>query len=184
VLGDVVEVELAAGRLEAEGRLADLFDTHHLRLYRLARRLVSSADEARDIVQDTFLRAARSSRSIPRGSGAEEAWLVRVLTNLCRDRWRRRGTRQRLEAHHQIAAGRMSAPSSEGALIARDIVYTALDTLDPRRRAVIVLFELEGKAIVEIARLLGITPVTVRWHLSRGRKELLTQVKSLNRGKS
>jgi DNA-directed RNA polymerase specialized sigma24 family protein len=35
-----------------------------------------------------------------------------------------------------------------------------------------VMYELEGAAIPAIARLLGVTPVTVRWHLSRGRKEL------------
>src|SRR5262245_57488336 len=76
-------------------RLGLLFAAHHQRLYRLARRLSGSADEARDLVQDTFLRAARAPRSVPAGPPAEEAWLVRVLINLCRDRWRQTANRGR-----------------------------------------------------------------------------------------
>ena len=70
-------------------RLGTLFDTHHQRLFRLARRLSGSSEDARDVVQETFLRAARSPGSVPHGTPNEEAWLVRVLINICRDRWRR-----------------------------------------------------------------------------------------------
>src|SRR5881628_389795 len=71
-------------------RLAALFAAHVERLYRLARRLVPSADDALDLVQETFLKAARSSESIPSGSNDAEAWLVRVLVNIRRDQWRAR----------------------------------------------------------------------------------------------
>jgi len=46
-------------------RLAALFDAHHDPLYRLARRMVADAEEARDLVQEAFLRAARKAGSIP-----------------------------------------------------------------------------------------------------------------------
>ena len=69
-------------------RITRLFTTHRRRLYALARRLSSSREDACDLVQETFLRAARSPRSIPQGAPNEEAWLVRVLINICRDRWR------------------------------------------------------------------------------------------------
>jgi RNA polymerase sigma-70 factor (ECF subfamily) len=158
----------------AADRLATLFDAHHQRLYRLARRLSRSADEARDLVQDTFLRAARARRSVPAGTSAEEAWLVRVLVNLCRDRWRQTMTRERLDR---------SAPlpdiesNPEAALVARSVVWTALATLDPRRRAVLVMHELEGVPIEVIARTLGVTSVTVRWHLSKGRRQLAAAIR-------
>ena len=184
VLGNVVEIELAGGSLEAEdaSKLAELFDAHHQRLYRLARRLTSSPDDARDIVQDTFLRAARSPRSIPAGRSAQEAWLVRVLTNLCRDRWRQRGTRQRLDSTHHAVSASAIAPRFDDALLARETVWNALGALDPRRRAVIVLYELEGIGVGEVARLLGIAQVTVRWHLSRGHRELAKHIEFINRG--
>jgi RNA polymerase sigma factor (sigma-70 family) len=76
-------------------RLASLFDAHHDRLYRLARRLAPSADDALDLVQETFLKAARSPRSVPHGLTSEEAWLVRVLINIRRDQWRKTVVRKR-----------------------------------------------------------------------------------------
>jgi len=68
----------------------------------------------------------------------------------------------------------MGAPQSdpEARAIASTTVWRALDALHPRRRAVIVLHELEGASAAAIATLLGITSVTVRWHLARGRREL------------
>ncbi|HEY3567231.1 MAG TPA: RNA polymerase sigma factor, partial [Thermoanaerobaculia bacterium] len=75
-------------------RLAGLFDTHHQRLFRLALRLSADREEARDLVQEAFLRAARKPGTVP--DGAEEAWLVRTLVNLCRDRYRRLGVRARV----------------------------------------------------------------------------------------
>jgi RNA polymerase sigma-70 factor (ECF subfamily) len=162
-------------------RLGALFDAHHQRLYRLARRLSRNADDARDLVQETFLRAARSPRSVPDGvsSGvsaeesakAEEAWLVRVLVNLCRDRWRQRATRQRLHARTDSmqAAG---PPDLESALVAHSVVWHALDRLAPRRRAVLVMHELEGASVETVAHTLGVTTTTVRWHLSMGRRQM------------
>src|SRR5579864_207478 len=76
-------------------RLASLFDDHYDRLYRLARRLAPSADDALDLVQETFLKAARFPKSIPVGATNEEAWLVRVLINIRRDQWRKASVRER-----------------------------------------------------------------------------------------
>ncbi len=152
---------------ETEGsRLAVLFDTHHVRLFRLARRLSASNEEAEDLVQETFLRAATAR--VPGGASSEEAWLVRVLVNLSRDRWRRAAVRRRL----QLPAERSPVDATEDKYVARLAVQAALATLEPRRRAVIVLHEIDGVGAAAISRLLGISPVTVRWHLSRGRQEL------------
>ncbi len=155
---------------DVTGRLAGLFDAHHQRLYRLARRLSRRSEDARDLVQETFLRAARSPGSIPDGASHEEAWLVRVLINICRDRWRKTAVRTR--AHAYELPPDVSADNPEAAVMARTIVWRALDLLPPRRRAAIVMYELEGATIPAIAKLLGVTPVTVRWHLSRGRRDL------------
>jgi len=160
-------------------RLASLFDVHHHRLYRLARRLAASADDALDLVQDTFLKAARSVKSIPVGVKDEEAWLVRVLINTRRDQWRKASVRDRHD--RTVFQGSLSvrrAGDPEAPLIARTAVWAALDSLPPRRRAIVVMYELEGVGIPQIASLLGISAVTVRWHLSMGRRALTGLLKA------
>jgi RNA polymerase sigma factor (sigma-70 family) len=160
-------------------RLAILFDSHYDRLYRLARRLTASADDALDLVQETFLKAAKYPRSIPFGFANEEAWLVRVLINIRRDQWRKAITRSRFEATPSRKSPLTPTNGDlECAVIARAIVWRALDVLSPRRRAIVVMRELEGLAIPAIASLLGISQVTVRWHLSMGKRDLTSALKA------
>lgn len=174
-MGDaLVVIAVADAQPPAPERLARLFDAHHARLYRLARRMLSSSDAARDAVQDTFLRAAKYSRSMPDGASSEEAWLVRILINICRDGWRKDAVRRRV-ALEAAPAGHCA---TESALVARATIWRALEALPPRRRAIIVLYEIEGIGIPAIAQLLGVANVTVRWHLSVGRRELARAVGS------
>ena len=111
----------------------------------------------------------RSKVSTKAGDSSREAWLVRVLVNLCRDGWRRREVRRR---HEDRLPEPAPAGDPERSAVARATVGAALARLKPRRRAVLVLHEIEGLPTARIERLLGISAATVRWHLSVGRKEL------------
>jgi RNA polymerase sigma-70 factor (ECF subfamily) len=159
-------------------RLGALFDAHQARLYRLARRMLADAEEARDLVQEAFLRAARHLGSVPADDGGAGAWLTRVVVNLCRDRGRRLEVRRRAAATvlRPVEAAPDSGPESRA--VARTAVQTALAALPPRRRAVVVLHELEERPVAEIARLLGLARVTVRWHLATGRRDLAARLSS------
>jgi RNA polymerase sigma-70 factor, ECF subfamily len=152
------------------GRVAALFDAHHQRLFRLARRLVRDPEDPADLVQETFLRAARAPHRVPSGAASEEAWLVRVLINVCKDSWRHTAVRVKAVSAGHVRAAEAFNP--ESALLAHSMVWSALGRLSVRRRAVLVMYELEGTPIPEIARLLGVTAVTVRWHLMRARREM------------
>jgi RNA polymerase sigma factor (sigma-70 family) len=167
--GPIVSTLSIAMAEQPADRIAALFDAHHQRLYRLARRLTSGADDALDLVQETFLRAARAPRSVPIGADREEAWLVRVLVNLRRDQWRKAAVQKR---HDKSSLHGQVEPDHGAAVIARATIWRALDLLSPRRRAVIVMHELEGLAISTIASQLGISAITVRWHLAKGRRDL------------
>src|SRR5580704_7073140 len=139
-LAPTLPVVLVGDRVE---RLAALFDAHYDRLYRLARRLASNDDDALDLVQEAFLKAARFPKSIPVGAANEEAWLVRVLVNIRRDQWRRKSVRDRYsEAGLGVFA--RSGADPEATLIAKSAVWQALNILSPRRRAIVVMYELEG----------------------------------------
>ncbi len=152
-------------------RVAELFDRHQERLYRLARRLSYDQEEAQDLVQDTFLRVARRPGSVPRTAEPEEAWLVRIMVNLSRDRHRRAVVRQRARSSLRLGEA-ANPPHPESAVVARLTVRKALTCLPPRRRAIVVLHEVEGMPVSRIAELLGTARVTVRWHLSQARREL------------
>ena len=165
-----VETALAGTwTIDVDDRLTRLFDTHHRRLFLLARRLSGSHDEARDLVQDAFLRIARNGDTLPTDPEGELAWLMRTLINLCHDRRRRESVRDRHRARH---AHDVPANGPEPGYVSRLAVERALSTLDARRRAIVVLHEIEGESVSWIARSLGVTPVTVRWHLMRARREL------------
>jgi RNA polymerase sigma-70 factor (ECF subfamily) len=152
-------------RAEILGRL---FEAHRERLFRLARRLSGDAEEARDLVQEAFVRLARGPSAVREGDEAER-WLVRVLVNLCHDRSRRLRVRREAAAR---AAQPPTGETFEDAVLARAVVQAALAELPARRRAVVVLHELEGRDTAEIAGMLGMARVTVRWHLHAGHKQL------------
>lgn len=155
--------------VDASERLALLFERYHPRLYSLARRMCGEREEALDLVQECFLRAAHRPERIPPQHPASEAWLVRALVNLCRDRLRRITVRRR---HQEQLAPRLASEGDDVRVVARLTVTAALDGLSPRRRAVLVLRELEGRPTREVARLLGLREATVRWHLAGAHRAL------------
>jgi RNA polymerase sigma-70 factor (ECF subfamily) len=144
-----------SGRVDAIGRL---FDRHQGRLYKLALRMTWRHDEALDLVQECFLRAIE--RRVPDDPIFAERWLVRVLVNLCRDRRRRDIVRR---AHEQellrVTAVDEHDPGMNAAV--RDAVLA----LPVKQRAVVVLHEIEGRTLQEVAEMLGVAAVTARWHL-------------------
>ena len=163
---DVTSGESA--RAETIGRL---FDEHHARLYRLALRLTWGDDDARDLVQECFLRAL--SRRIPDDPRIAERWLVRVLVNLCRDRGRCRAVRQ---AYDRDASAETLVPVHDPVVHAA--VRAAVLALPVRQRAVIVLHEIEGMKLREVAEVLGIAAVTARWHLHAALRTLRKELSS------
>jgi len=165
---DTARVE--AWTFDVDDRLTRLFDTHHRRLFLLARRLSGSHEEARDLVQETFLRIARRpGAALPTDAAGELAWLMRTTINLCHDQRRRRAVRVR---HLASSPPPAHADSPEEQYVAGVAVWQALNGLDARRRAIVVLHEIDGESVEWIAKTLGIAPVTVRWHLARARRVL------------
>ena len=153
-------------------RLGGLFDKHQAKLFRLSRRLCFDAEDARDLVQETFLRAARKPAAVPAKETDAEAWLVTVLVNLARDRQRSLAMKRRNPIEGASFATPLHAADPEAATVASQSVHAALRLLSTRRRAVIVMRDLEELSVARVAQLLSISPVTVRWHHAAGRREL------------
>ncbi|WP_030542088.1 sigma-70 family RNA polymerase sigma factor [Streptomyces albus] len=157
----------------------DRFEAGRSRLASLAYRLLGSAADAEDAVQDTFLRwqaADRERIEVP------EAWLTKVVTNLCLDRLRS------ARARHERAAGdRLPEPLLEGdpMLGPADTfeqresvslaVLTLMERLSPVERAVYVLREAFSYPHAEIAGILGITESASQQHLHRARARVAAE---------
>ncbi|WP_328485733.1 sigma-70 family RNA polymerase sigma factor [Streptomyces zaomyceticus] len=149
----------------------DRFEASRGRLASLAYRLLGSAADAEDAVQDTFLRwqaADRERVEVP------EAWLTRVATNLCLDRLRSAQAR-----HERTAGAWLPEPLLEGdpMLGPADTfeqresvslaVLTLMERLSPVERAVYVLREAFSYSHAEIAGILGITVSASQQHVHR-----------------
>ncbi len=164
---------LAAGD---ESALDELIGRKSGPLLQLAWRIIGAREEARDIVQLTFLRAWENrARYDPRFS--PNTWLYRIATNLGIDLLRSRGARNRqiepVRRHFIRLAD--SRRSSFGDLEEREvtaILHELADELSERQRAVFVLREVEGLASAEVAAILGCKASTVRNHLFAARKTL------------
>ena len=176
--------ETDARRMAEESRDRARFEEEVLELadqvYRVARRLVSTREEAEDLVQETYARAFRSWRSYTPGTNLR-AWIFRILTNLNIDRGRRE---QRTPATQPIEEGdyflynRLEADSGaedEARIIERlsqDGIVDALSAVPHDFRDVIVLVDIGDFTYQDAAQILDIPIGTVMSRLHRGRRIL------------
>lgn len=154
---------------------ADAFDLlvrrYLPRARQLARRLMQNADDADDLVQDAFLRALERISTFD-VSRAFEPWFTRLLVNLGLD-LRRKQVVRRTESHDPEAVPGGVPPDREAERAELGAALTrALEGLPERQRLVVTMFEIDGRSTEEIASMLRVTQVTVRWHLHQARRAL------------
>ena len=144
-------------------------------IYALAYRQIGREEEARDVCQETFLRAYRALPGF-RGQAKFSSWLYRITLNLCRD-WVRRERRTPIVQPPEdvdlmeLAAEREPSESIEDRVARRDLsraVERAMALLPEEQRTAIVLKEYQGLTFQEIADLLGCPLSTVKTRLYQG----------------
>ena len=175
-----------ARRIATEARDRVRFEEEALALadqvYRVARRFVSTREEAEDLVQDTYARAFRSWQSYTPGTNLR-AWLLRILTNLNVDRGRRlqrRPDETPLEEHDYYLANRVAETGGEQVLdqdriverLSQDSIVTALSSLPDDFRDVVVLVDIGDFSYADAAQILDVPIGTVMSRLHRGRRLL------------
>src|SRR6185503_8369629 len=159
---------------------------HTGNIYALLFRLTSDAEEARDLTQETFLRAYQGIQRF-RGDADLKTWIYRIAINQARNRWRwwrrrRRDVTVSLDApvgnsEQTIGATlkNVDAVSPEQEVLAREREHQlreALQSLRSSYREAVILRDVEGFSYDEIAATLQINIGTVKSRLSRGRLEL------------
>ena len=161
-------------------------------IYGLLFRLTSDTEEARDLTQETFLRAFQAIHKF-RGDADLKTWLYRIAINQARNRWRwwrrrRRDATVSLDAtvgeREQTVATRLedtNASDPEQETLAREREHQlrqALRGLRGAYREAVVLRDIEGLTYEEIAATLQINIGTVKSRLARGRLELRRKLES------
>jgi RNA polymerase sigma-70 factor (ECF subfamily) len=179
-ISDEVLCQRVAERDEAA--FDQLVERYQGRAYRLAWSILRDAEEARDVSQEAFIRLFQSAGSFG-GRSRFSTWFYRLLVNLCLDqrrktRWWRQifagsdGAGRPGEESGESPLDRQPAPSIDpldGLNKERDAdrLWTAVGTLSPQQRAVVILQAQEELSTKEIATILKCSEATVRVHLHR-----------------
>ena len=178
--------EQEARRVATEARNRVRFEEEALALadqvYRVARRLVSTREEAEDLVQETYARAFRSWRSFTPGTNLR-AWLLRIMTNLNIDRGRRKQRapdEQPLEEGDYFLYNKLEQAGRDGNTdeervverLSLDDIVGALAGVPHDFRDVVVLVDIGDFTYQDAAQILDIPIGTVMSRLHRGRRIL------------
>jgi RNA polymerase sigma-70 factor, ECF subfamily len=152
-------------------------------IYALAYRVIGREEDARDVCQDTFLRAYRALPGF-KGQAKFSSWLYRIALNLCRD-WIRRQRRAPVSQMPEdidateLAAATEPTESIEDLVARRElsaIVEHAMAGLSEEQRTAIILKEYHGMTFQEIADLQGCPLSTVKTRLYQGLSQLRRQL--------
>jgi RNA polymerase sigma-70 factor (ECF subfamily) len=152
-------------------------------IYALAYRVIGREEDARDVCQETFLRAFRGLSAF-RGQAKFSSWLYRIALNLCRDWIRRERRTPMVQAPDgvdlvEIAVEREPIESIEDYVSRQDLSRTvakAMMALPEEQRTAIILKEYQGLTFQEIADLLGCPLSTVKTRLYQGLSVLRRQL--------
>lgn len=174
-LDDLVDAA-RAGDATAFG---ELVRRTHATTYTLARRLVSDEDDARDVVQEAYLRAYRSIGRF-RGDAQFSTWLHRITANCASTHLGRRRRHRHDELDEEVDVADPTpdhdpALATDAALLRHDL-EAAIAQLPPRLRAVVVLRDIYDLSHGEIAQQLGISESAAKVRLHRARRKLRIQV--------
>jgi RNA polymerase sigma-70 factor (ECF subfamily) len=161
-----------------------LVERHQRRAFAIALALVRDENDARELVQDAFLRVFKSLHSFE-GSSSFFTWLYRIITNLSIDLMRKPGrqTADLEEIREADDGGELDTPflsRFDGAdpldvVRRREIaarLQAALDCLPSYHRAVIILREIEGMSYEEMAQAMGVSKGTIMSRLFHARQKL------------
>ncbi|MFH6984003.1 sigma-70 family RNA polymerase sigma factor [Marinoscillum sp. 108] len=169
----------------------NIFDNEFLphldAMYNFAYRLTFDQDDAKDLVQDTFMKAYRFINSFQQGTNAK-AWLYRILKNSFINDFRKRSKQPAKVDYQEVENFYNSEDVDESRTVdlridavkdmIGDEVSNALNALAVDFRTVIILCDLEGFTYEEMAKILDIPIGTVRSRLHRARNLLKEKLKS------
>jgi RNA polymerase sigma-70 factor (ECF subfamily) len=155
---------------------AELFHRHRDRLWAVALRTLADREEAADALQDAMLSAHRAAARF-RGDSAVTTWLHRIVVNACLDRARRRQAHPTvpLPDGNRTESDRPAVAEPAAPVVDHDTaldVREALSHLPEEQRAALILVDVQGYPVAEVAVILGVAEGTIKSRCARGRAKL------------
>lgn len=174
---------LAAARGGDKGALERLLARQQQALFRFGMKMCGEEEDAKEVLQDTLLAAARGIRDF-RGASSLSTWLYAIARSFCIKRHRTAKSAPariesldaiRVEATAVADAGRGPEEAAAGAQV-RTALQRAISALDPVYREVLVLRDVEGLSAAEVAEVLNLSVDAVKSRLHRARVAVRQQV--------
>ncbi len=161
-----------------------LFKRHKDRLWAVALRVTCDPDDAADALQEAMISAFRRAGDF-RGESAVTTWLHRIVVNAALDLLRRRSAHSvgwSGDPDDLPVAEPWQATDTAAATESRLDVDAAIRTLAPPQRAALVLVDMLGYPVADVAVILGVSEGTVKSRCARGRARLLPYLSHLRGG--
>jgi RNA polymerase sigma-70 factor (ECF subfamily) len=176
---------LAAARAGDPDALDALLRQYQPRVYRFGLRMCRDEEDAKDVLQETLLAAARSLRGF-RGSSSLSTWLYSIARGFCIKKRRRSkfapADETSLEDHARALDVPDPSPPQDEALASLEIeqaVEAAIRSLKPAYREVLLLRDVEGLTAPEVAEVLGLRIEAVKSRLHRARTQVREHLRPL-----
>ena len=167
---------LAAARGGERAALEQLLERHQNRVFRFGMKMCGGVEDARDVLQDTLIAAARGIRDF-RGASSVSTWLYTIARSFCIKR-RRTGKfepehleslEERAAEARGVADARRGPEDEAAGNQVRAALRNAISLLEPTYREVLVLRDVEGLSAPEVAEVLGLSVEAVKSRLHRAR---------------
>ena len=175
---------VAACKAGDEAAFRSLYVNHRSEVHRIVFRMLGPTSDLEDVIQDVFLQVHRSIGGF-RGTSKFSTWLHRVAVNVTLQHLRRKKTTpqshtdERLEERKAADHESPKTPHDEAETQDRlAAVYRTLDQLSPKKRAVLVMHDMQGMSAQEIADVVGSPVFTVRTRLFYARREFYKKIVS------
>lgn len=163
-----------------EAAFQELIERYKTQVAGLAYKMVGDYEDAKDISQIVFVKTFYNLKGFDTKKKFS-TWLYRITVNASIDYWRR-GRKHRHEDLELASERPAEAEKTPEAVFYKksteEKIRRALDILSPRQRTVFVLRDMEGLEVAEVAAVMNMPQVSVRWYLHRARIKLRRELAS------
>ncbi|MGF1617112.1 MAG: RNA polymerase sigma factor [Acidimicrobiia bacterium] len=166
------DVELVGRVVSGDhGAFEAIMRQHEDRVFSVCLRITGNRDSALDATQETFLTVFSKAGQF-KGDAALGTWIYRIAVNTCYDQLRKAKRRKTDPLPEYLDPIDPSAENAIDSAALRPEMQAALASLPTDFKAAIVLSDIEGMSMAEVAHALGVPPGTVKSRLFRGRRLL------------